>query len=239
MSTIAENVAHVRERIAAAAVRVGRSPDEIRLVGVSKYVSGERSAELVRAGCLELGESRPQQLWDKATDAAFTGLHVRWHMIGHLQRNKVARTLPLAAMIHSVDSPRLLKAIDDAASNQKLRPQVLLEVNCSGEAEKHGFTADGLRELLPQLVRYPAVEIRGLMTMAAGDGNLATAAKNFAALRELQAELRPQLPSGIELPELSMGMSHDFEVAIAEGRDHRAGGIGTVARCRMRPFAVE
>ncbi len=217
MPTVADNLAGVRERIARAAERAGRTASQVQLVGVCKYVSAEVAAELVRAGCGDLGESRPQQLWNKAADTAFDGLDVRWHMIGHLQRNKVARTLPMAATIHSVDSPRLLKAINEAAAHQQARPRVLLEINCSGEAEKHGFTPDELREFAGELAEYPAVEICGLMTMAAGDGNLVTAAANFASLRDLRDELAPALPAGVDLAELSMGMSGDFEVAIAEG----------------------
>jgi uncharacterized pyridoxal phosphate-containing UPF0001 family protein len=111
---IAENVAGVRERMAAAAARSGRPADAVTLVAVTKYVSAEAVRPLVEAGCCDLGESRPQQLWDKA--ARLADLPVRWHMIGHLQRNKVRRTLPLVRMVHSVDSLRLLAAIDEEIS---------------------------------------------------------------------------------------------------------------------------
>jgi pyridoxal phosphate enzyme (YggS family) len=214
MQAIIDNLARVRQRIADAAQRAGRDPADVQLVGVSKYVSAEASAALVRAGCTDLGESRPQQLWDKAASAAFEGLPARWHMIGHLQRNKVARTVPITELIHSVDSPRLLQAINDAAALVGKRQRVLLEVNCSGESAKSGLTADELREMVATLAAYPATEVCGLMTMAAGDGNLATAASNFRSLRELRDAL---VPAGVSLPHLSMGMSGDFEVAIAEG----------------------
>lgn len=214
MQAIVDNLARVRDRINEAAQRAGRDPSEVRLVGVSKYVSAEASAALVRAGCADLGESRPQQLWDKAASTAFEGVDVRWHMIGHLQRNKVARTVATAELIHSVDSPRLLQAINEAAREAGKRQRVLLEVNCSGEVEKHGLTGDALRELASTLSDYPSIYVCGLMTMAAGDGNLATAAANFSMLRQLRDELTA---GGVLLPELSMGMSGDFEVAIAEG----------------------
>lgn len=217
MSIVSDNLARVNDRLRAAAERAGRDAEAIRLVGVTKYVDATHAAELVEAGCIDLGESRPQQLWQKAADPAFANLPVRWHMIGHLQRNKVARTVPLADMIHSVDSPRLLQAINEAAAASGVRITALLEVNCSGEAEKHGLTADGARELVARLGEYPSVDVRGLMTMAAGDGNLATAAANFASLRQLRDELAGLAPAGVELAELSMGMSGDFEVAIAEG----------------------
>ncbi len=217
MSIVADNLARVRERIALAAAKAGRAAGEVQLVGVTKYVTAQRAAELLQTGCAILGESRPQQLWDKAADAAFESLTPNWHMIGHLQRNKVARTVPLVAMIHSVDSPRLLKAIDDSAATTGSRTKVLLEVNCSGDSEKHGFTPEALSEFASELGNYSSVEICGLMTMAAGDRNLSTAAANFAALREFRDQLAGEVPGAIELAELSMGMSGDFEVAIAEG----------------------
>lgn len=217
MSIVADNLARVRERIAAAAERAGREASDVKLVGVCKYVSAQVAAELVRAGCADLGESRPQQLWDKAAHTALANMDVRWHMIGHLQRNKVTRTVPIATTIHSVDSPRLLRAIDNTATANDLRPKILLEVNCSGEAEKHGFVPSDLREFASELGDYQAVEVCGLMTMASGDRNLTTAASNFATLRELRDELASTTSSGVELAELSMGMSGDFEIAIAEG----------------------
>lgn len=217
MQVIRDNLARVRERVAAAAERAGRKPSEILLVGVSKYVSAALSAELVSAGCFDLGENRPQQLCEKAAADEVASLDVRWHMIGHLQRNKVARTVPLVSMIHSVDSPRLLKAIDQTASELGKRQSVLLEVNCSGDAEKHGFTESEVRDFVPQLSEFSSVEVRGLMTMAAGSRDLTTAAANFATLRKLRDELGTLAPAGVEIADLSMGMTADFEVAIAEG----------------------
>lgn len=217
MSAIRDNLARVRERVAIEAERAGRDPSDILLVGVCKYVSAPLSAELAVAGCIDLGENRPQQLWDKAAAGEFESLEVRWHMIGHLQRNKVARTLPLVSLIHSVDSPRLLKAIDESARELGKRQPVLLEVNCSGDAEKHGFTESAIRDFVPQLGEFESVEVRGLMTMAAGSRDLSTAAANFATLRNLRDELAPSAPAGVQLIDLSMGMTADYEVAIAEG----------------------
>ncbi|MEN6405116.1 MAG: YggS family pyridoxal phosphate-dependent enzyme [Thermoguttaceae bacterium] len=209
---IADNVARVRSHIAEAAARAGRSPDEITLVAVTKYVSAETVRPLVAAGCLELGESRPQKLWDKA--ASLADLPIRWHMIGHLQRNKVPKTLPLVALIHSIDSPRLLAEIDEQA-DQPVR--ALLEVNISGEAAKHGFTPEALERFLPELANCRHVQIRGLMGMAALEGGPDHTRRDFAALRQLRDRLRPQCPPGVALDELSMGMSGDFEIAIEEG----------------------
>ncbi len=213
--TITANLAHIRERVQRAAEATGRSASDITLVAVTKYVDADTTAALLRAGCKDLGESRPQQLWDKAAEPSLSAVH--WHLIGHLQRNKVQRTLPLVALIHSVDSLRLLRAINSAADQQQRVVPVLLEVNCSGEEAKHGLSADELQALLPQLPEFPQVEVRGLMTMAARDGGNEIAARNFSSLRLLRDKLAGECPPGTSLDELSMGMSHDFEVAIREG----------------------
>src|SRR5688572_30844131 len=157
---IADNLARVRERIAAAAIAAGRDPAGVKLVAVSKYVDAATAALLVAAGCKALGESRPQQLWEKAAAPELAG--VEWHLVGRLQRNKVKRTLPMVAMIHSIDSERLLKEIDEQAAVLSLRPRVLLEVKTSGEADKQGFSADDVRRLLPTLDRLNHVRVEGL-----------------------------------------------------------------------------
>jgi PLP dependent protein len=212
---IADNVARIREQMATAAAAAGRNPAEIKLVAVSKYVDAATAALLVEAGCRSLGEARPQQLWEKA--AAPELADVEWHLIGRLQRNKVRRTLPLVTLIHSVDSERLLAAIDDEAAALQLAPRVLLEVNCSGDSAKQGFTVEQVRRLAPTLADYSHVQVAGLMTMAALDGNEAVAHANFAALRTLRDELVRESPPNVSLAELSMGMSGDFAAAIAEG----------------------
>jgi pyridoxal phosphate enzyme (YggS family) len=220
--TVSENLERVRERIAAAAAASGRRADEITLVGVTKYVSAKEAAELAAAGCTDLGESRPQELWSKTAslrEVAAT-FPIRWHLIGHLQRNKVRRTLPLVTLIHSVDSERLLAAIDEAAFDldaSAVPVDVLLEVNTSGEAAKHGLAPDAVEPLLAAAPRYARVAIRGLMTMAALEGDETVAARNFASLRELRDRLKSVAPECVVLNELSMGMSGDFEVAIREG----------------------
>jgi hypothetical protein len=218
--SIADNLRQVQQRIARAAEAAGRRADEITLVGVTKYVGVQEAVELVEAGCTDLGESRPQELWSKAGELASTSgdlcTRVRWHLIGHLQRNKLRRTLPLVSLIHSVDSERLLAAIDaewqslTAAPNESRKPiRVLLEVNTSGESAKHGLAPEAVEPIVAAGARFPRVEVCGLMTMAAWEGGLEVAARNFAMLRELRDRL--------QLQELSMGMSGDFEVAIREG----------------------
>jgi hypothetical protein len=212
---IAENVSSVRGRIAEAARRAGRSAENVRLVAVTKYVGVPEVRALVAAGCRTLGESRPQQLWDKAE--AIAADDVQWHMIGHLQRNKVRRTLPVAAMIESIDNPGLLEAVDRVAAELSLRLPVLLEVNVSGEAAKDGFEPEAIEPLLGTLSDYAHVQVEGLMCMAGLFGGLNEARRDFAALRELRDRLRPNCPGGVRLDELSMGMSGDFEAAIEEG----------------------
>jgi pyridoxal phosphate enzyme (YggS family) len=229
--SIADNLQRVRERIAAAAESAGRGAEKITLVGVTKYVGANAAAELVAAGCRDLGESRPQELWNKCEALQRAGAsrppgatpessnQIRWHLIGHLQRNKVRRTLPLVSLIHSVDSEHLLTAMDGAhATGSSASPiSVLLEVNTSGESTKQGLAPKEVEPLLAAAPRFPHLAIRGLMTMAALQGGDAAAARNFAALRELRDRLRPLAPACVQLNELSMGMSGDFEIAIREG----------------------
>lgn len=224
--SIADNLRRVQERIALAAENVGRRAEEITLVGVTKYVGTKEAAELAAVGCHNLGESRPQELWGKAGELASAGAlssethSIRWHLIGHLQRNKIARTLPLVALIHSVDSQRLLAAINKARSSpddNRSPINVLLEVNTSGESAKHGLAPNEVESLLAAATNYQRVAVRGLMTMAALEGGPAVAARNFATLRDLRDRLKLVAPNGMQLNELSMGMSADFEIAIREG----------------------
>lgn len=213
-STIAENRAAVRRRIAAGCAKVGRDPSEVMLVAVTKYAKLEWVEELVRQGEIELGESRPQQLVARAAELS---VPVHWHLIGSLQRNKVRMLLPTVSFIHSVDSLKLLEAIDRIAGELGLAPRVLLEVNLSGEEAKHGFARDELLVQWEQLSRLEHVSIEGLMTMAAYAPDAEAARPVFAELRHLRDELRSRRASRSALPHLSMGMSGDFEVAIEEG----------------------
>lgn len=196
-------------------MRCGRASQDITLVGVTKYVPAEVARALVAEGLTDLGESRPQELWRKA--AALADLPVRWHLVGPLQTNKVRRTLPLVQCLHSVDSQRLLAAIDAEAKGLARPAAVLLEVNLSGEPAKHGFPPEAMEEVLGFAASCHRVQVRGLMTMAPLAGGLEAARRTFAGLRELRDRLQPLCPPSIVLAELSMGMSHDLEVAIEEG----------------------
>jgi pyridoxal phosphate enzyme (YggS family) len=224
--SIADNLHRVQERIARAAESAGRCADEITLVGVTKYVDAQQAAELAAAGCHNLGESRPQELWKKAGEvASATGqttnqASIHWHLIGHLQRNKVARTLPLVTLIHSVDSERLIAELNQACIDGHgtlSGVDILLEVNTSGDVSKHGLAPDEVAQVLESMTKYPRVFMRGLMTIAALEGGEAVAAGNFAALRDLRDKLKINDYPHTALNELSMGMSDDFEVAIKEG----------------------
>jgi pyridoxal phosphate enzyme (YggS family) len=214
-TTIAANIARVRKQIATAARRSGRTPSDVRLVAVTKYVDADVTRALVDAGCCDLGESRPQDLWAKAESLA--DANVAWHLIGHLQRNKIRRTLPLVKLIHSIDRQESLAAIDRIAGELQIAAHVLIEVNTSGDASKDGISPADVLPLLESAASYPHVAIDGLMTMAAFAGGSDVAKRNFAALRMLRDELKPQCPDNVSLAELSMGMSGDFEEAIEEG----------------------
>jgi pyridoxal phosphate enzyme (YggS family) len=219
-SRLAAQLALVEQRLAAACRRAGRARADVTLVAVTKTVSVEVAALLPELGVHDLGESRPQELWRKA--AALPRLApearpVRWHAIGHLQRNKLERTLPLVCCIHSVDSLRLLTALDEEAQRQGREVPVLLEVNASGEPSKHGFSpaaAPGLADAIAGLKR---LRVAGLMTMAAPEEDPQRCRPTFILLRSLRDQLRQRLGDGQALPHLSMGMSNDFEVAIEEG----------------------
>ncbi len=216
---IAENLAGVRARIAQAARASGRSESDIMLVAVIKYAEIDQVRALVDAGCRQLGESRPQDLWRKAASLGQDSVEppVRWHLVGHLQRNKVRRTLPLVGLIHSVDSVRLLECIEQDSRELARKTPVLLEVNISGEAAKHGLAPEELAGVVQGMLAYHNVELQGLMAMASLEGGRERAREDFARLRELRDRLEPNLPASVSLTELSMGMSADFDLAIAEG----------------------
>ena len=208
---IADNLAAVEERLHAACRRARRARSEVMLVAVTKTVSAEVAALLPALGLHDLGESRPQELWRKA--AVVTDVH--WHLIGHLQRNKIERTLPLLSRIHSVDSLRLLDALEEACRQSSRTLPALLEVNASGEASKHGFAPEDVPRLAARLAELKYVRIEGLMTMAAYEEDPERTRPTFAALRKLRDRLAADL--GRPLPHLSMGMSNDFEIAVEEG----------------------
>jgi pyridoxal phosphate enzyme (YggS family) len=215
MARAAKNLAVVRERIGAAAARSGRSAADIQLVAVTKYVSAALARGIFAAGCLDLGESRPQELSRKA--AALADLPVRWHLIGHLQTNKIKRTLPLVQLLHSLDSEHLADAIERWAEQEETSVAALVEVNISGDASKHGFSPQGALAAVERCSQWPHLQLGGLMAMASQTGGRDEARRNFAALRQLRDAIVSRLPHGPTLDELSMGMSDDYDIAVEEG----------------------
>lgn len=201
------------DAVASAAGSVDRDPAEVRIVGVSKYVDEDMTRALMLAGCLDLGESRPQRLVEKAERLIEPG--VRWHLIGQLQRNKVRRVVETAACIHSVDSLRLLQAVAQAAMTSGRSPQILIEVNVSGDPTKAGFSIDELPRVWPDVLAIGYARVEGLMAMSGIGSSRDQVRRQFASLRDLRDRLVNQF--SMPLPELSMGMSDDFVEAIAEG----------------------
>lgn len=210
---IKERWMNVVDRVATAACQSTRSPSEITIVGVTKYVDSVQTRWLYEAGCRDFGESRPQSLWDKA--ASLSDLSIRWHLIGHLQRNKSRRTLPLIHCIHSVDSLRLAQQLEFDASELGQTIEVLLEVNVSGDPNKTGMIPMEILRIAPAIVSLSNLQVTGLMGMS-GLGNQEPRA-DFAVIRSLRDQLQIQLGSSACLDKLSMGMSGDYETAIQEG----------------------
>ena len=203
---IAGNLRTVRGRIAAAAERAGRDPAGVRLIAVSKTFPVETIAEAIRAGVTDLGENRVQEGAEKAPAVAAAGLAPTWHLIGHLQSNKVKLALDHFSVIHSIDSLDLAQRINRLTAR---RVDVLLEVNVGGEASKFGLTVDATPALAEAVARLANLNLIGLMTVAPLDMDVESVRPVFRQLRHLRDSLG--------LRELSMGMSADFEVAIEEG----------------------
>lgn len=219
---VAERRVQICARMDEALSRAGRSADEVTLVAVSKTVGTDEVVAAIHAGYRVFGENRPQELVKKMGElAAHEGLpQVRFDMIGNLQTNKINAVLGRAALIHSIGSAHLAEAVSTRAARRieagelQSAVDVLLEVNVSGEETKSGFAPDEVRASMEHLMELSGIRIRGLMTMAPrGDKDAARA--TFSGLRELRDELSAAY--GIELPELSCGMSEDFDIALEEG----------------------
>jgi pyridoxal phosphate enzyme (YggS family) len=203
----------LEERIRAACRRANRARKDVTVVAVTKYVRCEIAGLLPELGVLDLGESRPQELWRKASALP---KNVRWHLVGHLQRNKIEKTLPLVHLIHSLDSVRLIEALNAEATKQSRMVDVLLELNLSRELNKHGFDPNELHAFANSIYESKNLVIRGVMTMAAESDDPERSRATFAELRAWRDELQTQwvLPHA---GDLSMGMTHDFEIAVEEG----------------------
>ena len=216
--SVSENIAAVLERIASAARRAGRSGDEVGLMAVTKTHPPERIRDAYQAGLRLFGENRVQEFSGKA--GALRDLaDARWHMIGHLQTNKAAKAVELFGAVDSVDSLKLAEKLDAAARNLGKKLPVLIEVNVGGEAAKSGIAPDSseLEQLLLAAPRFEALEFRGLMTVPPFTEDPEGARPFFRKLWELRQRIASRKLPGVAMDELSMGMSHDFEVAIEEG----------------------
>jgi PLP dependent protein len=212
MQAISENLAHVLSVISDAARQSGRSPDSVRLIAVSKTHSVEVIQEAIEAGQLTFGENRIQEAQPKIS-ALPAKLH--WHLIGHLQSNKARLALPLFELIHGVDSLELLAHINHVAGDLGLFPRVLLQVNVAAEASKFGFAPGKLVDLIEEIVKFDRVQIDGLMAIPPLAPSAEHSRRYFVTLRELRDKLAAEFR--FPLPELSMGMSSDFRVAVEEG----------------------
>lgn len=210
--TIDATLAAVRWRIESACERAGRATDEVGIVAVTKTFGPDVIEAAMRAGLSLFGENRVQEA---AAKIPLSPGGASWHLIGHLQRNKVRAALPLFDVIHAVDSLRLLQQIDALADQEGHHPRILLEVNVSGEASKFGLKPEEVPAVIEQTLRARAVTLTGLMTMAPFFPDPEQTRPVFARLRELRDRMADDFDMG--LPHLSMGMTNDFEVAVEEG----------------------
>jgi pyridoxal phosphate enzyme (YggS family) len=216
--SIIQNINEIRERIAAAASRAGRHPEEITLMAVSKTFAAERIREAYASGIRVFGENRVQEFSAKA--GALADLEgAEWHMIGHLQTNKAAKALGLFDAVDSLDSLRLAETLNRYAQQNGKKISVLIEINVGGEGAKSGLRPESseLAELLRAAPRLEKLDFRGLMTIPPFADDPQQARSYFRKLRELRDQIAARRLRGVGMEALSMGMSHDFEAAIAEG----------------------
>jgi len=212
MSSIAENLERVREQIAKAAKKSGRSTDDVDLVAISKTHDAEKVREAIEAGQSLFGESRVQEARIKIPELPS---NIRWHFVGHLQKNKIRHALPLFELTHSVDSLAVAQDMNRIAEDEGLHPRVLLEVNVAGEGSKFGFNPEKLREEMESLLALPRLSILGLMTIPPIAEEAEASRKYFVELREFRDQL--QTAFKVDLAQLSMGMTQDYAVAVEEG----------------------
>jgi hypothetical protein len=212
--SIADNWKRVNERVAEAALKTGRDPSEITVVAVTKTHPAKTVEAAIAAGVTDVGENRVQEFLSKEQDVTAP---CRWHLIGHLQTNKVNKVIGKFAMIHSVDSLKLAEKLSSAGLQQGIGTDILVEVNTSGEESKFGLETDGALELCAGISTLPALNLRGLMTVGPWVEDAAVLSKAFGSLRLLGEKIKDAGINGISMEHLSMGMTDDFEIAIAEG----------------------
>lgn len=227
MAKISDRLKSIKDDIASACSRVGRDPGRITLVVVTKSADFESVKEVIKLGHCDFGENRVQQLKkvsaqvdefiQDSDDNLLAAGDIKWHMIGHLQRNKVRQVLPIASLIHSVDTLRLAEEINTSAAKLNLCPKVLLQVNTSKESQKYGVPVGAAVHLVEQIETLPNIQLCGLMTMAPLTHNKDVVRACFVRARELFIEMRGEKIAGPNFTEISMGMSSDYEIAVEEG----------------------
>ncbi|PSL09638.1 hypothetical protein CLV44_13017 [Marinobacterium halophilum] len=210
------NLAQVRHRIANACLRVGRDPQDVRLLPVSKTFSEPQLRLAYEAGCRQLGENKVQEAyrkWGNLSDLP----ELQWSVIGHMQTNKAKLVARFASEFQALDSLKLAEALDRRLQAEGRGLDVFVQVNTSGESSKYGLAPDKVATFLQQMPDFSALRVRGLMTLALFSSDVPRVRACFASLRELRDHLRQEIPIGVTLDDLSMGMSGDFEIAIEEG----------------------
>jgi PLP dependent protein len=215
MESIASNLARVREQISSLTLKAGRAASDVRLVAVSKTKPARLIREASDVGQIEFGESYVQEFLEKCEDPLLQGLSLQWHFIGHLQSNKIRSIVGKVALVHGIDRFSAAEELSRRSVQHNLHTDFLLEVNTSGELTKYGISPDTLLSEAEEIFRLPNISLRGLMTIASPDTDLAR--KEFRELRNLLEALKKNAPDPTLLTELSMGMSQDFESAIEEG----------------------
>jgi len=216
IQTIPENLASVRSRIAAAARRAGRNPDEVTLVAVSKTFGADHVRAAWTAGQRDFGENKVQEAEQKIADTRDLD-GARWHLIGHLQSNKARKAAAPFAVIQSIDSLDLLQKVDNAAAAAGAAPEILIQADLAGEATKHGAAGQDLAAIARAALQGRAVKLAGLMLLPPWNENQEVTRPWFVRLRELRDGLIANGIPAEALRHLSMGMSHDFEAAVEEG----------------------
>lgn len=214
MADVAQAYAAVRQQLDAAVSAAGRPPGSVTLLAVSKYQPVASLAAAYAGGARLFGENYVQEALAKV-DAL--PLDAQWHLIGHLQSNKARRAAEAFACIHTLDRPSLADALEKAVAARQGRLDVLLQVNVAGEESKHGATPEGAAALARRMAEWPHLRLKGLMTIPPYDLDAEQVRPHFRTLRELRDRLRALALPGVEMAELSMGMSHDFPVAVQEG----------------------
>jgi hypothetical protein len=212
MTSIAENLERVRDQIAQAAAKSGRSTNDVELVAITKTHAAEKVHEAIQARQSLFGESRVQEARSKIPELPSA---IRWHFVGHLQKNKIRHALPLFEMIHSIDSLALAQEVNRIAEEEGMHPRVLVEANVAGEGSKFGFAPDKLREQMEELLALPRLSVLGLMTIPPLSEEPEASRKYFVQLRELRDRLQTEFR--VDLAQLSMGMTQDFPIAVEEG----------------------